>query len=240
VGEALFAGGLLYVMYLALEPSVRRYWPDSLLGWTRLVHGQIVDARVGRDVLSGLAGGAVILVLFGIRWPLQAAFGHDGPAVEVSNLRVFEGPGYVLGIFSSLLAFQATFNAMWCVFAIVGLMRLLKRKWLVAVTASLFFTLVAASEIYTDQPGFFWLNFATAVVVVSVIIVMAIRFGLLAAVMTFLVTLWTTNVPWTTATDRWDFPLTALAFGLLALVAAFGAWAARSAVGSSHRVAERT
>ena len=72
----------------------------------------------------------------------------------------------------------------------------------------------------------------------SVIIVMAIRFGLLAAAMTFLVTLWTTNVPWTTATDRWDFPLTALAFGLLALVAAFGAWAARSAVGSSRRRGE--
>ena len=124
------------------------------------MHGQVVDARVGRDVLAGLAGGALILVLFGIRWPLQAAFGHDGPAAEVGNLRVFEGPGYVLGIFSSLLAFQATFNAMWCVFAIVGLKRLLKRMWLVAVTASLFFTLVAASGIYTDQPGFFWLHFA--------------------------------------------------------------------------------
>ncbi len=239
VGEALFAGGLLYVMYLALEPAVRRYWPDSLLGWTRLVHGQVVDARVGRDVLVGLAGGAVIVVLFGIRWPLQAALGHDGPAVEMGNPRVFEGPGYLLGLFSSLFAFQATFNAMWCVFAIVGLKRLLKRMWLVAITASLFFTLVAASGIYTDQPGFFWLHFATAITVVSVIIVVAIRFGLLAAVATFLVTLWTTNIPWTTATDRWDFPLTALAFGLLAAVAVFGAWAARTAVAPSHRGAER-
>ncbi len=86
--------------------------------------------------------------------------------------------------------------------------------WLVAIAASLFFTFVAASGMYTDQPGFFWLNFATAVAVVSVIVVMAIRFGLLAAAVTFLVTNWTTNIPWTTATDRWDFPLSALAFGI--------------------------
>ena len=121
VGEALFAGGLLYVMYLALEPAVRRYWPDSLLGWTRLVQGQVVDARVGRDVLVGLAGGALIVVLFGIRWPLQSRISATTARPwKWRNPRVFEGPGYVLGLFSSIFAFQATFNAMWCVFAIVG------------------------------------------------------------------------------------------------------------------------
>ena len=235
VGEALFSGGLLYVMYLALEPSVRRHWPDSLLGWTRLLHGEILDARVGRDILVGLAGGATILLLFGLRWPIQTALGHTGPTVEVSNLRVFEGPGYLLGLFSSFVAFQATFNAMWCVFAIVVLKRLLKRMWLVAVVASLFFTLVAASGVYTDQPGFFWLNLTTAIAVVSLIIVLAIRFGLLSTIVTFLVTLWTSSIPWAVNTDRWNFPLTALAFSLLAAVVLFGAWAARS----SHTGAER-
>ncbi len=93
VGEALFAGGLLYVMYLALEPAVRRYWPDSLLGWTRLVQGQVLDARVGRDVLVGLAGGALIVVLFGIRWPLHAALGHDGPIGRNGQPARLRGPG---------------------------------------------------------------------------------------------------------------------------------------------------
>jgi serine/threonine-protein kinase len=233
LGEALFAGGMLYVMYLALEPAVRRYWPDSLLGWTRLLHGQIVDARVGRDVLAGLAGGAVIVLLIATRWPLQAALGHEGPVMEVANLRAFEGPFYVLGLFSSVVGFQATFNAMWCVFAIVGLKRLLHRMWLVAIVASLFFTLVAASGLYTDQPGFFWLHLATAVTIVSVIVVMAIRFGLLAAIATFLVTYWVSNIPWTINSGRWDFTVSATAFALLALVLAFGAWAAR-APASSH------
>ena len=228
IGEALFAGGMLYVMYLALEPAVRRYWPDSLLGWTRLLHGEVVDARVGRDVLVGLAGGALIVLLFGVRWPLQAALGYTGPIAEAANLRVFEGPGYIVGLYSSTFAFQAMFNAMWCVFAVVGLRRLLKRPWLVAVTATLFLTVVAASGLYADQPGASWLHVAIAVAVVSVIVLMATRFGLLATVLTFLVTLWTSNIPWTTATNRWDFPLSALAFALLAALVAFGVWAARA------------
>jgi serine/threonine-protein kinase len=236
VGEALFAGGLLYVMYLALEPAVRKNWPDSLLGWTRLLHGHFVDARVGRDILAGLAGGAVIVLVFGVRWPLQAALGHTGPVVDVANLRVFEGPGYVLGFFSSVFAFQSVFNAMWCVFAIVALKRILKRMWLVGIAASLFFTLVAASSIYADQPGFFWLHFGIAIAAVAVIIVMAIRFGLLATVATFLVTHWTSGIPWTMATNRWDFPTVALAFGLIAGVAAFGAWAARAQSSAPGRV----
>lgn len=228
VGEALFAGGMLYVMYLALEPAVRRYWPDSLLGWTRLLQGHYVDARVGRDLLAGLAGGGAIALLFGLLWPVQAALGYTAPVAELSNFRVFEGPFYVLGLFSSVVSFQATFNAMWCVFAIVGLKRVLRRMWLVGVAATLFFTFVAASGVFTDRPGLFWPHFGLAVAAVSVIIVMAIRFGLLATVATFVVTHWTTNMPWTLDAGRWDFPTLALAFLLLAAIAAFGAWAAHA------------
>jgi hypothetical protein len=228
VGEALFAGALLCVMYLALEPLVRRYWPDSLLGWTRLLHGEILDARVGRDVLVGLAGGAALFLLLTLQWPLQYLAGHEGDAVHVGNLRVFEGPSYQIGLFSSLLAYQSAFNAMWCIFTLVGLKRLLKRMWLVAIIASLFFTFVAASSIYTDQAGFFWLHFVLALSVVSVLMLVAIRFGLLSTAAAFIVTNWATGVPWTLDTDRWDFHLSVLAFALIAALAVFGAWAART------------
>jgi len=227
LGEALVSGGLLYTMYLALEPAVRRYWPDSLLGWTRLIHGRVLDARVGRDVLVGFAGGSLIVLLFGLQWPLQSLFGYSGIAAEVGNLRFFEGPMYVIGLFSSFVGFQAIFNAMWCVFAIVGLKRFLKNMWLVAAVASLFFTLVAAGDLYTDKPGAFWVHFVFAVVVVGVIVLMATRFGLLSVAVTFLMTNWCSSVPWTLQTDRWDFPISALSLGLVALVVGYGAWAAQ-------------
>jgi serine/threonine-protein kinase len=227
VGEALFAGGLLYAMYLALEPAVRRYWPDSLLGWTRLLHGRIADARVGRDVLAGVAGGAAILLLFSTRWPLQAALGYDRPVAEAGNLRVYEGPAYIVGLFASL-TFQAVFNAMWCVFAIVVIKRLLRQTWLVAAAASAFFTFVAAGDIFVGQPGHLWFNFLVATAIVSVIVGLALRVGLMAAATTFVVVYWTTNMPWTLETGRWDFPILAVAMAFLLALTGFGAFAARS------------
>ena len=50
VGIALFNAALLWLTYLGLEPYVRRFSPDSLIGWTRLVAGGWRDPRVGRDV----------------------------------------------------------------------------------------------------------------------------------------------------------------------------------------------
>ena len=50
IGKALFNAGVLWLTYLGLEPYVRRFSPDSLIGWTRLVAGGWRDPRVGRDV----------------------------------------------------------------------------------------------------------------------------------------------------------------------------------------------
>ncbi len=46
-----------FLIYLALEPFVRRRWPDRLIGWARLLSGNWQDPMVGRDVLIGIAGG---------------------------------------------------------------------------------------------------------------------------------------------------------------------------------------
>ena len=63
-------GRFLGAVYLALEPYVRRFWPDSLLGWSRLMAGHIRDPRVGRDVLAG----AVFGVALGLsRWEKRAS-----------------------------------------------------------------------------------------------------------------------------------------------------------------------
>ena len=49
-----FTGGMMWIYYLAIEPYARRFWPDALLGWTRLLSGHIRDPRVGRELLIGL------------------------------------------------------------------------------------------------------------------------------------------------------------------------------------------
>src|SRR5262249_36690296 len=62
VGGALLNGMTLWVIYLALEPSVRRLRPVWVIGWNRLLAGRWRDPLVGRDVLFG--------ALFGVAWAL--------------------------------------------------------------------------------------------------------------------------------------------------------------------------
>jgi hypothetical protein len=46
-------GGTTWLLYVALEPLVRRTSPERLVSWTRLVAGAVRDPMVARDVLLG-------------------------------------------------------------------------------------------------------------------------------------------------------------------------------------------
>jgi hypothetical protein len=229
LGESLFAGGVLYVMHLAVEPAMRRHWPDSLLGWTRLLRGEIVDARVGRDALFGLGTGALISLLIFARDPLNHLAGMLYPVASFGNTRYFEGLHYVIGFLASLLVFQTVFNAMWFILTIVGLKRLFRRMWIVGIAATIVFTFLAARDLFVDAPGLLPINFAIAFVVVGIITVLAIRVGLLATVLAFGTAFAITATPWSFDTSAWYFQESALAFTVMAGLTVFAAYAARSA-----------
>ena len=52
-------GFLAWILYLGLEPAVRRTWPQLLVTWTRLLNGQWRDPLVGRALLAGVLGGSL-------------------------------------------------------------------------------------------------------------------------------------------------------------------------------------
>ena len=47
---SLFTG----LIYIALEPFVRRYWSELLISWSRLIKGDFRDPLIGRDLLVGM------------------------------------------------------------------------------------------------------------------------------------------------------------------------------------------
>ena len=61
----LVKAALLWVAYIAVEPSARRRWPHSLISWTRLLDGRWRDPLAGRDILVGClaAVGAATAIL---------------------------------------------------------------------------------------------------------------------------------------------------------------------------------
>ncbi len=54
---------LACLVFIALEPLIRRAFPRALIGWSRMLAGRWRDPRVGRDVLIGCAAAGVFLML---------------------------------------------------------------------------------------------------------------------------------------------------------------------------------
>ena len=64
LGLQLFSGALVWIAYVALEPYVRRLWPDTLTAWTRVLEGRFRDPLVGRHILIGAVAGIVFTAIF--------------------------------------------------------------------------------------------------------------------------------------------------------------------------------
>jgi serine/threonine-protein kinase len=63
VAYSLFAAAVAWLLYIALEPFIRRAEPRALVSSTRLLAGRFRDPMVGRDILLGILAGAVVVLL---------------------------------------------------------------------------------------------------------------------------------------------------------------------------------
>jgi serine/threonine-protein kinase len=61
VCTSVFYGALLWTVYIALEPFVRRHWPQVLVSSTNVLSGHVADPVVGRGVLLGLRQAAGVV-----------------------------------------------------------------------------------------------------------------------------------------------------------------------------------
>jgi hypothetical protein len=62
VAMAVFTSIFLWLLYVALEPFVRKRWPGWIISWSRLLAGDYRDPLVGRDILLGAIVGACTMV----------------------------------------------------------------------------------------------------------------------------------------------------------------------------------
>jgi serine/threonine-protein kinase len=62
IGFALVLSSVVCLMYVALEPQARRWWPESMVTWSRLLAGRWRDPLLGRDLLVGGVFGTVIQI----------------------------------------------------------------------------------------------------------------------------------------------------------------------------------
>jgi tRNA A-37 threonylcarbamoyl transferase component Bud32 len=215
---AQFEGLLVWTFYVALEPYVRRFWPQALISWTRLLGGDSGDHLVGRDLLVGAAVGVVtILVSFADRL-LPELFGlQPRPPVHLHYaLEPLLGARFALAaMLSSALA--AVFLGLLFVVFLLSLRLCLRHNALaIVVTAVLLVPLYLPRMAH---PATSWLPLLVLLVLVGWV---ATRFGLLAIVITTLTVRWFTTLPvsFVPGAVGWDLALLVTA-GIVA-IAVFG------------------
>jgi hypothetical protein len=139
VSMGLFFAAVIWMLYISIEPFVRRHWPHAIISWTRMLSGQFKDPVLGRDILLG--------ALFGVT---SAVLEHLQPLVEAglgkAPMRPFSvGAGYALeGLRGSLatvfLESTQSLSTALLIFFMFFVVRLIVRKnWLAAVVVSLLF-----------------------------------------------------------------------------------------------------
>jgi serine/threonine-protein kinase len=129
-GYTLCWAAILWVLYIALEPLVRRRWPETLISWTRILSGRYRDPRVGRDVLVGAACGTALTALASAIDP-ERWLGWASPLLNSGGVELFHDLRYPLG---SLLdtPIHTIIAGMILVFLLLLLRILLRRQWLAA------------------------------------------------------------------------------------------------------------
>jgi serine/threonine-protein kinase len=222
---ALFGGGLLWALYMAVEPYVRRHWPDALISWTRILAGRARNPLVASHVLAGLCLEVAFVAGVGALWRVIQPQSVPRPLPFVASLQGGVAPlGALLLAAAQGLAYVVAF------ILIVVLLRLLVRKlWLAdALGAVLMGSLLLPREAISQQ----------ADVVYGVYLVLNCwgllwllrRFGLLSAVVAIqweLILI--SQVPIDDNWGSWYVGWSLLPWGLLVGAATWALWVILSA-----------
>jgi hypothetical protein len=223
IGQPLWAAGLLWLLYLALEPYVRRFWPATLVSWSRLMARQWSDPVLGRDILFGVGLGLAIRAL-GVGSTYAAARLGYTWTPDAPDLSELLGTHMVIARTLNQV-FNAVLNAIFAVFAMVLLKMMVKREWLASVVAIVLAMLTAVRGI--GDGGSPVINFTAALIMVAMIVLTIQRLGLVATTLLFFINFIMSSAVLTLDTSRWFFPESAIQLLIPAALAIYGFYASR-------------
>jgi hypothetical protein len=209
-----FTAALVWLGYVALEPLIRRQWPQVMISWTRALAGHIRDPRIGRDLLVGVLFGILDALLQLFAFAVQGRFRGTFWLDHLGNVR------HTVGYF--LTALPASMGIALALFLLLFILRiLLRRPWAagcgyICVMAAL--SLLAGGSI---------LSILSAIVEQTLTVLLLLRFWVLSLVAAIFVSTLVQQAPLTADLRAWH-----ASGSLLLIIAILGSsiWASRLAV----------
>jgi hypothetical protein len=219
---------MAFLLYLALEPFVRKNAPQTLIAWSRLMAGDFRDSLVGRDLLIAAVYGIWLTIFESSDNLLLPLLGKLPPSPGTIATDSLNGVRYALGTlpyFTLVFVLYGLF-----IFFLFFMVRLLVRN--VWVAALIIVLLGALTNNGGEYPV---LQMLYAAVIWGSIIFVLRRFGLLALVVGLVVQNVLIVFPLTSHFSRWY--ANAGVTGLLA-IAILAVYGYRTAVAGQHLFSE--
>jgi hypothetical protein len=223
IGQPLWAAALLWLLYLALEPYVRRFWPTTLVSWSRLMAGQWRDPLIGRDILFGCALGGLMTIIGFSTGYINLKLGYPTPP-QVPELRQLFGTHVVIARQLNHV-FNALFNALFAVYVMVLLKMFVKRERVAVVVAIVLAFVLAARGVFDG--GSVLVNAAAALLMITIIVLTIERLGLVAMVALFLTNMMMSSAVITLDSSKWFFGNAMLMMAIPAGLALYGFYISR-------------
>jgi hypothetical protein len=200
------------VFYIALEPSVRRRWPETMISWSRFTTKGIRDPRVGRDILYGAAMGGIfaILKLVQIRLHGVAAPPALPDLSGLGGLRPLAGFG-LQAIYSSM------FEPMIVLFVLFLMRVLLRKQWIAAAAAVVFLSVIFSGSLPAP-----WIDIPATVLLEAIEVFLLLRFGVPAVIVAGIVATYLLDVPITLDFSSWYAGIGVMTLVACALIAWYG------------------
>jgi serine/threonine protein kinase len=137
---------LIWVLYVALEPYVRRRWPQTIISWTRVLGGRLHDPVVGGHMLVGIFFG----VFSALATDITAFVNIHSSGVPSQTIRL----GTLLGVTPVASAWVgmlpgSILNTLGIFFLLFVFRLIFRKEWLTAVIFVLFFAALG-SLAHTD------------------------------------------------------------------------------------------
>jgi len=228
-GWALVWGAFSWLVYMSLEPRVRRLWPATLISWARLLAGRVRDPMVGRDLLIGLAAGAALV---SVRLLISEPAPNDWLILQLDTLRSTRSFGFVL-VLHLLNAVQHALAALFCLLLVRVIVR---RTWIAAIVVSLVSLPLISGGMAFQSWALGGYAFAVAIAHLTVLM----RIGLVAAVASGFGQFVLTRLPLTLDTNAWYFGYSVMTVLVLVSTAVFCAIVATAAAAQSPRALQRS
>ena len=195
----LFVPAAVWLLYIGLEPHIRRIWPAIMIGWSRLLAGNVRDPLVGRDVLVGVLvaiGDVLVLALHAAlrRWtgrpppfPVGASSEPFGSGMAASSDLLLGGRFALSRIIGSMVSIPVLIITMATFLLLLVLFTLLRRRSLatagMVLALTVIYVITSGGGLLATPPADHFppsaADVAVFAAVQAAIVVVAVRFGLL-------------------------------------------------------------